>query len=159
MMRNRFKIVLIIIISMIVVSSISVYATYNYFANDIKYKKENGTEISVEDALNELYSINDIDYDKLNIINGVTQIPVEIGRKYIIVFSVTSYYNSSQNYKPYIISGCNIDKETGIISSRYDVLCKYTNAYIVTATSENIVIKGNLADASWNHIVYYKLNN
>lgn len=65
MIKNKLKIILIIIISIVVVSSISVYATYNYLASEIKYEKEDGTEVSVETALNDLYSkLNNIDnYD------------------------------------------------------------------------------------------------
>lgn len=44
------------IIGVIIVSSISVYATYNYFAKDISYRKADGTELNVEQALNELYA-------------------------------------------------------------------------------------------------------
>lgn len=52
------KIILIIILSIIIASGVSVYATYNYLAKDIKYIKTDGTQISVEDALNELYNSN-----------------------------------------------------------------------------------------------------
>lgn len=58
MIKNKYKKILMIVIAMIIASSISVYATYNYFAGDIKYKKADGTEISVENALNDLYSQN-----------------------------------------------------------------------------------------------------
>ena len=43
------------LIWMIIVGSISVYATYNYLAGDICYIKSDGTEVNVESALNELY--------------------------------------------------------------------------------------------------------
>lgn len=55
MTKKKFKIVLILIIGIIIGSCISVYATYNYFASDVRYKRTDGTEISVEQALNELY--------------------------------------------------------------------------------------------------------
>ena len=34
---------------------VSVYATYSYLAQDVSYKKSDGTEISVKDALDELH--------------------------------------------------------------------------------------------------------
>ena len=53
---KKIKIVIIIIISIFLISGISVYATYNYFSKNVSYTKKDGTEISVEDALNELYN-------------------------------------------------------------------------------------------------------
>lgn len=55
MLKNKFKIILVIVISGIITSGLSVYATYNYFAKDISYTKSDGTEINVEQALNDLY--------------------------------------------------------------------------------------------------------
>lgn len=58
MMKSKLKIILIILIlliSAIIVSGLSVYATYNYLASDISYAKSNGTTVSVENALNDLY--------------------------------------------------------------------------------------------------------
>lgn len=52
--KKNIKLILGIILSMILVSGISVYATYNYFATDVIYIR-NGHEMSVEEALNELY--------------------------------------------------------------------------------------------------------
>lgn len=57
--NNKFKIILVIIVSIIIFSGISGYAVYNYFAYEVKYEKEDGTETSIEDALNELYSKKD----------------------------------------------------------------------------------------------------
>lgn len=58
-LNKNIRIIIVFIIGIILASSITVYA-YSYVANDIKYikKEENGTEteISVEQALNELYS-------------------------------------------------------------------------------------------------------
>ena len=55
-MKNKIKIILILIITIIITSSITAYATYNYLAKDIKYTKADGTEIDLEKSLNELYS-------------------------------------------------------------------------------------------------------
>lgn len=47
-MKNKIKIILILIITIIITSSITAYATYNYLAKDIKYTKADGTEINLE---------------------------------------------------------------------------------------------------------------
>lgn len=62
MLKNKFKVILAILISIIFASGLSIYATYNYLASDVSYTRD-GETISVETALNELYerkSINDI---------------------------------------------------------------------------------------------------
>lgn len=55
--KNKIKIILILIITIIITSSITAYATYNYLAKDIKYTKADGTETDLENSLNELYSL------------------------------------------------------------------------------------------------------
>lgn len=63
MIKNRIKMIIIVIIGIIIVSSISVYATYNYLAGDICYIKSDGTEVNVESALNELYEgVNHVEF-------------------------------------------------------------------------------------------------
>lgn len=56
-MKNKIKITVILIITIIITSSITAYATYNYLAKDIKYTKADGTETDLENSLNELYSL------------------------------------------------------------------------------------------------------
>ncbi len=55
-LNNKLKIILIIALTSILVGGLSSYATYNYLAKDISYTKSNGTIVSVENALNELYN-------------------------------------------------------------------------------------------------------
>ncbi len=62
--KKNIKFIVGIIIGMLLVSGVSVYATYKYFANEVSYTKD-GTEISVTDALNELYA-NKKDVSELN---------------------------------------------------------------------------------------------
>lgn len=57
MLKNKLKIILVIVITAILVGGISGYATYNYLAKDIKYTKADGTETNLENSLNELYSL------------------------------------------------------------------------------------------------------
>ena len=54
---KKLKVVLIVLITSIFVGGISIYATYNYLASDVKYTKKSGEEINVEEALNELYQV------------------------------------------------------------------------------------------------------
>jgi dolichyl-phosphate-mannose--protein O-mannosyl transferase len=51
--KNNLKVFVAIIITVIICTSTTVYAAYNYYAKDIKYKDTN-----VDDALNKLYEIN-----------------------------------------------------------------------------------------------------
>ena len=56
LIKNNLKVIIGFVIGVILASSITVYA-YNYFANDVGYTKPgSNTPISVEAALNELYS-------------------------------------------------------------------------------------------------------
>lgn len=55
-MKNKIKIILILTITIIITSSITAYATYKYLAKDITYTKEDGTNVSVQEALNDLYN-------------------------------------------------------------------------------------------------------
>ncbi len=79
----------------------------------------------------------------LKLIKDKTTLSAEGGKKYLIIISLTSYNHSTQQYKPSIISGCNIEKTSGQIRNVFDVIA----SYIVTATSNTITIKGNGAYA------------
>ena len=57
-LKNKFKTIALIILGILIGSNITVYAT-GYFAKDMIYKKGD-TEINVEDALNELYTLKNI---------------------------------------------------------------------------------------------------
>lgn len=53
--KKHIKLIIGIIVGMILVSSLGVYAAYNYLASDVSYTKADGTKINVQDALTELY--------------------------------------------------------------------------------------------------------
>lgn len=55
--KGNLKLIIGFLIGVILASGVTVYA-YGFLASDVKYTKENGTDISVEDALNELYNKN-----------------------------------------------------------------------------------------------------
>lgn len=70
--KNNIKILIIIIITAILFSGLSIYATYTYLAKDIIYIPDNSNfkVNNVEDALNELYesvktNISGLDTSKL----------------------------------------------------------------------------------------------
>lgn len=67
---KKLKIVLIIIICEIILNGVCIYATYKYFAKDIIYTKKDGAEISVEEAINELYEKNTKNIYKFGTNNG-----------------------------------------------------------------------------------------
>lgn len=68
-LKNNFKLIIGFIVGVILASSITVYA-YSYFARDISYTKP-GTEtaISVETALNDLYSKANESNISINLVN------------------------------------------------------------------------------------------
>lgn len=106
-LKYKLKIILVIIASTIFVSGLSVYATYNYLAKDISYIKSDGTKISVENALNELYKnkSDEITYNigTNNSSNGIETIQIERDNKNAIIISgqCTFRYsiNSSDDFK------------------------------------------------------------
>ena len=54
-LKKNIKIILIFVVTTLIVSMVSVYATYSYLAQDVSYTKSDGTEVSVKDALDELH--------------------------------------------------------------------------------------------------------
>ena len=53
--KRNLKTILAIIITAILVSGTTAFATYNYYAKDISYLKKDGTKTNVADALNDIY--------------------------------------------------------------------------------------------------------
>lgn len=149
MLKNKFKIILVIVISIIFASGLSVYATYNYLAKDIKYTKIDGTETNVESSLNELYSLynNEIKYiDRIvaskketsNAISISNSKELEKGKYFIIIV------RSSRNDKT---AGNYVDKTnsygtlTGCDESNYLLFSRYGNGYDGKGCSnQNIMI-------------------
>ena len=58
-LKKNIKVIIGIILGTLLISSISVYATYTYLATDVSYLK-NEEEMNVAEALNELYTIKHI---------------------------------------------------------------------------------------------------
>ena len=57
-LKKNIKFIAIFVIGMIIGSTVSVYAAYSYLAQDVSYTKSDGTEISVKEALDQLYAKN-----------------------------------------------------------------------------------------------------
>lgn len=66
--KKNIKLIVTILACMLLVSGVSVYSAYKYFATDVSYKRD-GKEMSVAEALNELY-INKKDYNAYITLSG-----------------------------------------------------------------------------------------
>lgn len=53
--KTNLKTIIAIITTSLIVGCTTVFAKYNYFAKDVQYVKNDGTKISVEEAINSLY--------------------------------------------------------------------------------------------------------
>ena len=60
-LKKNIKFIAILVIEMIIVSTVSVYAAYSYLAQDVSYTKSDGTEISVKEALDQLYAKENVE--------------------------------------------------------------------------------------------------
>ena len=54
---KKIKKIIILIIALILCFGVGAYAAYTFQAGDVKYRKADGTVVSVESVLNELYSV------------------------------------------------------------------------------------------------------
>lgn len=112
-LRKKLKIVFIVIIIQLILNGVCIYATYKYFAKDIMYTKKDGVEISVEEAINELYQkkFNEIIYkfgtNDRN--NGIETIEIENDNDNAIIVSgqggLEYSINSTDNFKRLTILG------------------------------------------------------
>lgn len=107
----RNKCIMIIITIFLIVtfaSGISIYATYKYLSKDVSYLKADGKEISVEDALNELYNISNANIEYITFdSNGHIRTPsgtfytktisIPKGKKMVYIYSSVSSTYSCNN--------------------------------------------------------------
>ena len=148
--KKNIKLIIGIIVGTLLVSGISVYATYTYFANEIKYTDDK----SVADALNDLYSIKtenlslksqieelqkkieelqkkiEIVSYKENVSNGTT-INVEVGNYVFVSSPANSYATNSKT----LISGLN--------GGSYNGIGTYTCVFEATASTMKITPQNN----------------
>lgn len=112
---KKFKIVLIVVLIQVILTGVCVYATYKYFAKDIAYTKKDGTEISVEQALNELYQKKSNEtiykFGINNRDNGIETIEIEHDNDNALIFSGQASFeysiNSTDNFENLIALGEN----------------------------------------------------
>lgn len=135
MLNNKLKIVLVIVITAILVGGISVYATYNYFAKDIIYKKMDGTQINVEDALNELYLRN----KTLTLVNNRFGMDVSVGATHTEDLSTfENYQNISEEDFLIVINGyapAQSDTTTSSVSADFITKSYNKTTGILTITA------------------------
>lgn len=110
-------------ISIVLTACISVYATYQYFAKDVSYTKLDGTEISVQEALNELYGkqykVECIGYRTDNLINPQSSLKLEKtiehdGTLIVDMAGVEGNNTLSNKWEHYVkVNASNIDPKEG----------------------------------------------
>ena len=139
--KKNIKLIIGIMIGMLLVSGISVYATYTYFATDVSYTKD-GEEISVADALNYLYSKGIGNLELIGVVNGgrngggtassvTLSLNVSSG-KYVVIIADARRNNGSQG------NTYNTTSQLGTLSgcSNYNLLVYTVNgAYYESSTS------------------------
>lgn len=135
--KNTLKIVFIIFIVAITVSGLGVYATYNYLAKDVSYIKQNGEELNVQEALNELYSKNISDIEYQMFYSNVVK-----------VSSATKFYTKTisipkDKKKVYIYSCASSDFGIGDITISSDIIKKQNTSKI-----KSIIIPNDLENCS-----------
>lgn len=169
-LNSKFKLFIGMLIGIIIGSSITVYAT-GILAKDITYKKGN-EEISVETALNELYSKKELDinvneeviyqYNDGNKNNQDIEISPELEGKYLLI--LTSIYVTSNTpileVNKFSVDEKNIDYNISKITDHSGIINGESNtivACIDLKLNSKIVINCN-----WiaNPIVkIFKINN
>lgn len=90
--KGNLKLIIGFLIGLILASGVSVYAAYSYFAKDISYTKSDGTIISVEKAINDLYAGG----NTANVIAGTNN------KRFKLIDEFTT--NTSQGYVPVLTS-------------------------------------------------------
>lgn len=144
--KKNTKLIITFILGIIVASGITAYATYNYFAKDINYTKSNGAEITVEQALNELYEMKK-DYIKPNGTKTITEKSSQIDVSSYRYADTTWLYTASE-----IQSGEGIfwDKTTKVVGQ--DKICEIDLEYVPSF----IFIKAN---GNFSDFVFYSYDS
>lgn len=158
--NKNVKIIIGGILGIILTSCISVYATYNYFATDVIYKKS-GTEISVKQALDELYQNKKETTDtEIEITTNGTQtldkyyknLNVNVNPNFVTLFnnSVEGHGNNikivtlSKDYSKVWVFVNGLGKQTGTEAANASIswskgtpqeLYSYTSAYAYDSTN------------------------
>lgn len=142
------KIVIIIIITAILFSSISAYATYNYLAKDISYTPSNSEfEVdNVEDALNELY--------KSKISSNINFENAELLYSKNVGLGISGDYTFDGNHTKVILFLWGASRDNNVILSYEitdgDIIYDNTlSTYYDTYTKGRIVIIDNISNRTY----------
>lgn len=143
MLKNKLKIILVIVITAILFGGLGVYATYNYLASDVSYTRD-GTTMSVEDALNDLYKTK-TKITKLN----VTGSGIEYSNYYY--FYITDY----ENYNNLTIDNLSIQfNTTPFRATQQSDACgrlDYTYEYNASNGCITVTLDGTMYHQSWSY--------
>ena len=139
--KKNLEIILVVVVTAIICISGTVFAT-GYFASDVKYKKEDGTEISVEDALNDLYSIKsngNIKSGTITSIEGDNSIPIGFIPKKVIMtednLGISFIYQSSFSNNKFIATSTTGNIEFASMNGNIDWTINITNKIMNTNES------------------------
>lgn len=132
---NNLKVIIAFLIGILLASSVVVYA-YSYYARDISYTKPGtNTEVSVETALNDLYSkLDSIEYQKLNYIESDGTQYIDTGVKIKENSIVKMHFKSISNSGNYNLYGAS----NGSAYNNGEFSCFWNNGvYDVVMPSSN----------------------
>lgn len=144
--KKHMQLIVGMFIVILLVSGVSAYATYTYFATDVSYIR-NGTVISVTDALNDLYD------EKKNTVKKVYL--GEYDSRYSKTIDVSKY----EGYQDFTINNfvmdnvsllvrniTSLDNRSGSVLSSYDNI----NGKLITKATGDAV-------AGWSYWINFKL--
>lgn len=130
-MKKNLKMIMAIIITAILCIGTSVFATASYMASQMSYKKADGTTITVQDALNDLYSKKNDNKIYLFDLNRMTKNDEDY-----LKLSGSGYW-SNDNWTYYRMFDCVLDRDDYSWCSAN----KDPNQYIIMEFAENVTIK------------------
>lgn len=143
-MKKNIKLIISFIIGAIILSGISVYANYIYFAKDVSYTR-NGVEISVADALNELYD-KKRNYNSGEIKNFNGQCTISVG--FIPIKTVVYLYKDDNSWATILMEGTNGNRiNTG--KDRGNAYAEYNNDNIMVFDNNTFSFTFSYDDTKW----------
>lgn len=102
--KNNFKIIIAFILTIILTSSVSIYAAVKYNSNEVLYLASNGRNITVETALDDLYAKNTQTLE--NLLNRIDALENGTNTTYLNkVYPVGSIYISTSSTNPGTLFG------------------------------------------------------
>lgn len=127
--KNNMKFFVINIVIVALFSSFSIYATYTYYSKDISYKKSDGTIVSVESALNELYQSNK---SQANLRN---ELSIKESAEETIAWNDTNSKTIKIRYQ--------VEKDCNYVCFGYASNVSYLTSCSLSTSGNNSIIYGN----------------